>query len=81
MIRLYRFLEVDTSKKYIPDNVRQRRNPGSDIPLPPRIAYYLAESYYEEIKELCKLFGGYANDWLEHAEKILKCSSGKNFGK
>lgn len=71
LLRLYKFLGVSSSDEFIPKEIRNNVNPSMDVLIPPKIAVYLANMYYDDIKELNKLFGGYTKSWLEKAEIIL----------
>lgn len=71
LARVCRFLEIDASREIVPKTIRDKFNVGVHLSMPPDVANYLAKMYYEEIKELYKLFDGYAGRWLEYAEKLL----------
>ena len=72
LVRLCRFLEIDASREIVPETIRDKINIGVNLSVPSDVAHYLAKMYYEDIKELYKLFDGYAGRWLEYAEKLLK---------
>jgi len=69
--RLYDFLGVKSTSDCIPKTARRKYHVGVETPLPPKIAFFLANMYYNDIVELNKLFGGYAARWLEYTEKLL----------
>lgn len=71
LARVCRFLEIDASREIVPKTIRDKFNVGVHLSAPPDVANYLAKMYYKEIKELYKLFDGYAGRWLEYAEKLL----------
>jgi hypothetical protein len=67
---LHGFLGVDPS--FIPPGVERKVDSRSKGEMPTRFAVYLAQSYYEQLKELDKCFGGYASFWLYCAERLIE---------
>ena len=75
LLRLYRFLGIIASRGLIPETVRKKYNYLLGPSIPQKVAACLADMYYEDIKALHKIFGGYTGNWLECAEKIIKGQS------
>ncbi|MCF6149409.1 MAG: sulfotransferase [Candidatus Kuenenia sp.] len=72
LLQIYKFLGINDSPEIIPDTIRHNYNPGIEAKIPPAIASHLANLHFEDIKKLNKMFGGYTDNWLAHAEEILK---------
>jgi hypothetical protein len=71
LIRLCKFLEINASREFVLKTISDKINIGINLPVPPDVANYLAKMYYEDLKELYKLFDGYTGRWLECADKLL----------
>ncbi|WP_347274517.1 sulfotransferase [Candidatus Kuenenia sp.] len=74
LLQIYQFLEINDSPEMIPNTIHHNYNPGIKVHIPPKIAGHLAKIYYEDIKKLNSMFGGYTDKWLAHTEEILQRS-------
>lgn len=71
LLHIFDFLEIENSSKYTKKagkKVKTSANPGF---IPHNLATYLADIYYEEIKQLDRYFGGYTSVWLHNAHELL----------
>ncbi len=71
LFRLYRFLGISSASEFIPKTIYKKSHVGMKVSMPPRIAFFLANIYYNDIVELNKLFGGYTENWLCYTKKLL----------
>jgi len=71
LLRIYRFLGIEASKRYIPVYVRGKANIGARQAMPKRFASELARQHYPQLQALHARFGGYTTKWLQSAEAIL----------
>jgi len=69
--RLYDFLGISSAPEFMPKTLHSKYHVGLDIPMPPKVAFFLANMYYNDIVELNKRFGGYTKNWLDTAEKFM----------
>lgn len=73
LIRVFEFLRIDASHKCIPDDVREKHNPGSGHELPKKYLEYLACKYYDQIEKLHIRFNNeYTQEWLNFAKTNLE---------
>ena len=63
-----KFLDVNPE---LPKYLNKIISPGQKNTMPPNISKFLSQLYYEDIKCLQKMFGGYVNKWLAKAESQL----------
>jgi hypothetical protein len=74
LLRVYQFLGITRSEKYISPNVRIKVNPAGiyKTPIPERFHIFLAKQQIDQLRELNRRFGGPAAEWLRKAELILE---------
>jgi hypothetical protein len=73
MSRILNFLDLEASEEFISGLEKGKIfASGNTGIIPPKIAARLAEDYYLDIKNLNRIYGGYTDNWLDYAEKILK---------
>ena len=75
--RLCEFLGVRGSGVIDNQRLRSPQNASTPFsaPIPPNVEFNLAKKLYPMIREIQELLGGYADQWLEDAEKILRRSA------
>jgi hypothetical protein len=71
LLRVFEFLEVDSSEEYITRFAFKKINPSPQKEMPSELKLYLANQYYPQIKTLSEMLGGYANQWHQEAKKLL----------
>jgi hypothetical protein len=71
LLRIFEFLEVDVSEKYVTTISQERVNIGPKHNIPKKWAVYLSRMYYEQIKLINKALGSQSSAWLECAEELL----------
>ena len=72
LLSVFRFLGVRVSREYINSTTAtQKVNVAPQKGIPSELRFYLAEKYYDQIKMLSTMIGGYATHWLEAAKAIL----------
>jgi hypothetical protein len=75
MSRILNFLDLEASEEFISGLEKGKIfASGNTGIIPPKIAAQLAEDYYLDIKKLNQIYGGYTDNWLDYAEKILTSS-------
>lgn len=74
ILRIYNFLELDSSSKHIPLNVRMKINSTDKhkLKIPSVIEREIAENYIDQLQKLNQRFGGHTTKWLERSKKILE---------
>jgi len=65
LIRVLEFLDADTSEKFLGDDLSKRVYASPKQELPEEFKRYLEKKYFQQIKQLSEMLGGYATDWLE----------------
>ena len=69
---IYRFLELDSSDRFIPRAVHEKRNPGRYPAVPDRFAHYLATQYLEQTERLHQRFDNqYTAEWLDYVKQYM----------
>ncbi|MDJ0636852.1 MAG: sulfotransferase [Xenococcaceae cyanobacterium MO_188.B29] len=74
LTRIFNFLEVEVSPKYIKKAARKTKTSANPGYIPSNLAHHLAGMYYEDIEQLNKHFGGYTSTWLKDANQLLSKS-------
>lgn len=69
--RLFKFLHISSAQEFVPETAHRKFHVGMRAPIPPRIAFVLANMYYNDIAELNRRFGGYTGEWLDYAKGLL----------
>lgn len=70
--RICNFLEVDSSFYTSSNFINKKINEGKNkISIPQNLAKYLCNIYYDEIKDLNKIFKSYTNEWIDYTNEIL----------
>jgi hypothetical protein len=71
--RIFRFLEISTDEKFIPADVKNKKNStdGYKIPIPFEIEQHLARTHLPQLEILSQRFGGHTTKWLKHAQDII----------
>lgn len=77
LLRLFDFLAVEVSERWITAAAERRYNASLEMDIPLRLKTLLAEQYYDQIKGLAELVGGYATTWLADIEASLPGRSGE----
>ena len=69
------FLNLSSpSSLFKPQESQRRINASKSTKIPSEIQLYLARKYIEDLQNLRELFGGYAEQWIEDAESVLRLS-------
>ncbi len=70
---LCNFLNLEYDYGYFQNTMRRNifKGPVSFVDCPSEIKIYLAEKYLDSLKYMSRLFGGYATEWYEQADKIF----------
>lgn len=71
LLRLFEFLGVQVSERYITPAAERRYNASLEMSIPPRLNTLLAIKYYDQIKALSETIGGYTTQWLAGIEDAL----------
>ena len=69
--RVYQFLGVDSSSRYVWPELRERLNASPPKPMPEDLKVALTRKYEAQIKGLSDLLGSYATQWLDDAQATL----------
>jgi hypothetical protein len=69
--KVYQFLGVDSSDKYIWPALRARLNASPPKPIPRDLKIALTKKYEAQVEGLSELLGGYATQWLDDARTTL----------
>jgi len=65
LIRVLEFLGADTSEKHLGSDLSKKVYASPKQELPEEFKRYLEIKYFQQIKQLSEMLGGYATDWLE----------------
>ena len=70
------FLDLSSPSSLFKSQDSQRRvNASKSTKIPDEVQLYLARKYAEDLKDLRELFGDYAEEWVDEAERILDRST------
>ena len=80
LFRIFDFIEVEASSKYVSNKKFSKKYNASsntgmipeNLTIPDNFAKYLARTYYDEIEQLHKIFGGYASNWFKDVNRLLE---------
>lgn len=62
----------NVSSLYRPKKSQQKVNTSTKAEIPENVKLYLSRMYYDELLQMCDVFGGYASGWVEEAEATIK---------
>jgi hypothetical protein len=77
LLNVFEFLGVEAAEKHVSHVAAQRVNASPSAAMPQGLQRYLAEKYYEPIKQLDSMVGGAAGRWLQEVESTLQMANGR----
>lgn len=69
ILKIYKFLGVDSSEKSVPVDLRKVVNAGYKCSIPPKWEDYLVQQYREQIVQAHERIGGRSVDWMRRIDR------------